>query len=363
MTGIKLVSKNPIVSKIAAGEAKQDMVDMVISRQMPFTEEEYLETLVFLLTNKDLKSTVLKQLKGIPETAKLNYIEKSEANHRVAYFILLEALGSKYTKIISRAIHNQALPVEFLKKIAEQGEDAVLEMLLDNQIKLIAYPEIMEIMEKNPGISNFVKGKINEIREFYLQEDTAEEILAEEVLEDVTEVIVQEQREGKETRKEGEDTEELGGLEDLAVVKERTLTTLQEINNMSVSDRIKLALLGSKTHRMILIKDSNKIVSLAVLESPKITIDEIIILAKNKSVAREIIARITRNREWIKNYSVIVELVGNPKTPVKDALSFVNRLHNMDLKLLANNRNTSPVIREFAANLFSQRMRSVKKKK
>jgi hypothetical protein len=146
-------------------------------------------------------------------------------------------------------------------------------------------------------------------------------------------------------------------------VKERTLTTLQEINNMSISDRIKLALLGSKTHRMILIKDSNKIVSLAVLESPKITTDEIIILAKNKSVASEIIARISRNREWIKNYSVFVELVGNPKTPVKDALSFVNRLHNMDLKLLANNRNTSPVIREFAANLFSQRMRSAKKKK
>jgi hypothetical protein len=155
---------------------------------------------------------------------------------------------------------------------------------------------------------------------------------------------------------------ELGGLEDLAVVKEKALTTLQEINSMGISDRIKLALTGSKTHRLILVKDSNKMVSLAVLESPKITTDEIIIMAKNKSIASDLIGRISKNREWIKNYPVIVELVQNPKTPVKSALSFINRLHIRDLKLLSHNKNTSPVIREFAANLFSQRMRSVKKK-
>jgi hypothetical protein len=103
-------------------------------------------------------------------------------------------------------------------------------------------------------------------------------------------------------------------------------------------------------------------VSLAVLESPKLTTDEIIILAKNKSIASELIGRISKNREWIKNYAVIAELVRNPKTPVKSALSFVNRLHNRDLRLLSVNKNTSPVIREFAANLFSQRMRSIKKK-
>jgi hypothetical protein len=367
MTQLKLVSKNPIVRKIAAGEAKQEMLDLLVARQLSFTEEEYLESLVFLIMNEDLKSEAVNQLKNIPETTKLSYLEKSEANHRVAYFLVLEALGRQNNKIIAKVIHNQALPVEFLMKIAEKGNVSMLETLLDNQIKLIAYPEIMEIMEKNPEISNFIKGKIQEIREFYLQDDIAEEIPAEEVLEDVKEIIVQEQldqqqKEGKETGEEEEDEDELGGLEDLAEVEEKTLTTLQEINNMGISERIKLALTGSKTHRMILVKDPNKMVALAVLESPKMTPDEVIILAKNKSIGSDIIGRISRNREWIKNYSVIVELVQNPKTPVKSALPFVNRLHNRDLKLLSHNKNTSPVIREFAANLFSQRMRSVKKK-
>jgi hypothetical protein len=371
MTQLKLVSKNPIVNKIAAGEAKPEMLDLLITRQMPFTEEEYLESLVFLIANEDLKSRALEHLKNIPGTTKLSYIEKSEANHRVVHFLMQEAFDQRNNKIIARIIRNQALPAELLMKIAEKGDASMLEMLLDNQIKLIAYPEIMEIMEKNPEISNFIKGKIQEIREFYLEKDTGEEIPAEEVLEDVKEVIVQEQRGqqpgGKETGKEGEEVGEEPGamtdMADLAVVKERTLTTLQALNRMNISERIKLALTGSKTHRMILIKDPNKMVSLSVLESPKITADEIIILAKNKSIDSDIIGRISRNREWIKNYSIIVELVQNPKTPVQSALSFVNRLHNMDLKLLSFNKNTSPVIREFAANLFSQRMRSTKKKK
>jgi hypothetical protein len=367
MIQLKLVSKNAIVRKIAVGDANQEMLDLLVARQLPFTEEEYLESLVFLLTNEALKSKALKQLDTIPETTKLSYIEKNEANHRVSYFLVLEALGRQNNKIIAKVIHNQALPVEFLMKIAEKGGASMLEMLLDNQIKLIAYPEIMEIMEKNPEISNFIKGKIQEIREFYLQDDIVEEILVEEVLEDVKEVIVQElleqQQEGKETSEKEEDkVEELVGMENLAVVEEKTLTTLQEINNMGISERIKLALTGSKTHRMILVKDPNKMVALAVLESPKITVDEIIILVKNKSIASDIIGRVSRNREWIKNYSVIVELVQNPKTPVKNALSFINRLHNRDLKLLSQNKNTTPVLREFAANLFSQRMRSVKKK-
>jgi hypothetical protein len=370
MTELALVSKNPLVKKIAAGEAKDEMLELLLTKQLPLTEEELLESLVFLINREKWKTRSMELLKRISETTKLNYIEKSEADHRVAFFLILEALGWRNGKIILRAILNQALPHEFLIKIAEKGDASMLEMLLDNQIKLIAYPEIMEAMEYNPEITNFILGKIQEIREFYLQENKAEEIAVEEVLEEVREVILQEQQEERKQKQEkgmetdGTDDAAEGELDEIqeAVVKERALTTLQEINTMAIPDRIKLALTGSKTHRMILIKDSNKMVSLAVLESPKISTDEVIILAKNKSIATDIISRISNNREWIKNYTIIAELVQNPKTPVKSALSFINRLHLRDLKMLSANKNASPVIRQFAANLFSQRVRTVKEK-
>jgi len=355
----RLVSKNPIVKKINEGEAKEGILDLLLSKQLPFTEEEYLESLVFLINNEKYKSKALSLLKQVPESTKTNYIEKREANHRVAYFIIFDALSGGNVKIIAKAIRNQALPYEFLLKIAEKGDISMLEMLLDNQIKLIAYPEIMEAMENNAEVNNFVKIKIKEIRDFYLREESAEEIPVEDVLsDDVVKEAISEERPGEMKRDEDEE----GQLDDMGSIKveERALSTLQEINKMSISDRIKLALGGNKTHRMILVKDPNKMVALSVVESPKVTADEVVLLARNKSIDSEIIAKIANNREWTKNYPVILELVHNPKTPIKSSLGFVKKLYLRDLKLLSQDKNINPVVRNLIVNFYREKT-SVKK--
>jgi hypothetical protein len=363
MTQPKIISRNPIINKIVQEEAIDEILELLVLKQLPLTEEEYLEGLVFVLKNENYKPRALNKLKQISETTKLNYIEKSHANHRVAYFIVLEALNGKNFKIVTRAVRNQTLPHDFLIKIAEKGDLSMLEVLLDNQIKLIAYPEIMEVMDKNPEANNFIKGKIKEIRDFYLGEAPAGEIPLEHVLEEVKEVIMLEQAKEQEQEEETgmevteeEDEDELD-LSDFSAVERKAVTTLQEINNMPISERVKLALTGSKTHRLILIKDPNKIVVQAVVESPKLTSDEVILLARDKSLAGDIISKLSRNREWVKNYTVMMELVHNPKTPVKDALGFVKKLHMRDLKLLTQDKNINPVVRQLAYNFYSEKTR------
>jgi hypothetical protein len=366
-----IISQNPIIKKIVAGEAGAEMLEFLVSKQLPLIEEEYLEGLVFVLKidNESLKSRAMSRLSQISESTKLNYIEKSHANHRVAYFIMLEALNLKNLKIIVKVVRNQALPYDFLIKIAEKGDLAMLEVLLDNQIKLIAYPEIMEVMEKNPEANNFIKGRIKEIRDFYLSREAAEEIPLEEVqevLEEIKEVIAKEQEKTKDPGQEQkagiiiEEEDEENPL-DLARVEQKTMTTLQEINNMNISERIKLALIGSKTHRMILIKDPNKMVVQSVVESPKLTADEVILMARDKSIAGDVIGKISANREWVKNYSVMLELVHNPKTPIRDALGFVKKLHMRDLKLLTHDKNINPVVRQLAYNYHNEKSRVQKK--
>jgi hypothetical protein len=350
-----IVSKNPYVQQVADGTAKIELIEMILQKQMPFTDEEYLESLVFLLKDENHKITAVNLLKDIGENVKATYVDKAEANHRVAYYVMVEALNRKSLTVISKAIRNQSLPYEFLLKIAEHGDATMLEVLLDNQIKLIAYPEIMVKIEGNKHVTNFIKGKIKEIREFYLENVEVEEIPEDAVLEDVKELIILEAEE--EVKKE-EKKEEEGEEEDFLLLEqaeEKALTTLQEINRMSISDRIKLALTGSKTQRLILIKDSNKMVANAVVESPKIGIDEVALLARNKSVAGEIITKIARKRDWIKNYIVIYELVHNPKTPVKDALSFVKKLHIRDLQSVSRDKNINPVVRQLAINFYKQK--------
>ena len=136
---------------------------------MAFTEEEYLESLVFVLPDRKFHARALELLGQIALPVKEQYVQKKDAHPRVADFILQEALNAGYFNILTLIIQNQNFPTEFLLRIAAQAKAVILEVLLENQVQLIAYPEIMEKMEANPECNPFIRGRIKELREFYLQ--------------------------------------------------------------------------------------------------------------------------------------------------------------------------------------------------
>ena len=83
-------------------------------------------------------------------------------------------------------------------------------------MQLIAYPEIMEKMEANPECGPFIRGRIKELREFYFQPTAAAAIPEAEVLEELTSVIAEEQKEE--------------GQLDAEKIQQAAKTTLQKIN-------------------------------------------------------------------------------------------------------------------------------------
>jgi hypothetical protein len=338
-----MVSKNPLVLKIADGSPSDELLKFLLNKQLAFTEEEYLESLVFVLPDLRFRDRAREMLGQISQPVKEKYVQKKEAQPRVADFILQEALDSGYFNTLTLIIQNSNYPTEFLLRIASQAKAVILEILLENQIQLIAYPEIMEKMEANPECGPFIRGRIKELRDFYFQPKAAEVIPETEVMEELTSVMAEDQKD------EGE--------LDQAKIKQAALTTLQRINHMSVSERVRLALTGNKTERLVLIKDPNKMVQTAVLDSPKMAEDEVLIHIRNLSLSGELVGKIANNREWTKNYTIILSLVQNPKTPVNRALSFIKQLHIRDLKLMAQDRNISPVVRTLAQNLQKQKER------
>ncbi len=129
--------------------------------------------------------------------------------------------------------------------------------------------------------------------------------------------------------------EALGG-EDEEAVRKGTGAKLALLN---VADRMKAAMKGTKEARAILIRDPNKLVSVSVLSSPKLTESEVENFAKMASVSEEILRIIGASRSWTKNYGVIAALTKNPKTPLGVSINFVMRLNDKDLKLIAMDRN------------------------
>jgi len=125
----------------------------------------------------------------------------------------------------------------------------------------------------------------------------------------------------------------------------------QVLASLPIVERMKLAMKGTRSQRAQLIRDSNKIVSTAVLSSPKLTETEVEAFAKMANVAEEILRGISMNRTWMKNYGVVAGLTRNPKTPPGISMQLVQRLNERDLKMLTTDRNVPEAVR-LAAKKF-----------
>jgi len=124
----------------------------------------------------------------------------------------------------------------------------------------------------------------------------------------------------------------------------RAKSRFQEIQDLPVPEKIKLAMSGDKEARSILIKDSNKQIQEAVLESPRITEPEIVAIANSRNVGEELLRKIAINRDWMKNYQVRVALANNPKTPLTVGLRIIGTLMTSDLKRLSKSKGVSSVL-------------------
>ena len=113
----------------------------------------------------------------------------------------------------------------------------------------------------------------------------------------------------------------------------------QRLALLTVAERMKAAMRGTKEERAVLIRDPNKLVSVSVLASPKMSDSEVESFAKMANVSEEVLRIIGTNRGWTKNYGVIAALVRNPKTPLGVSMRFVQRLNDKDLKMIAMDRN------------------------
>ncbi|MCX5859193.1 MAG: hypothetical protein NT056_04770, partial [Proteobacteria bacterium] len=148
-------------------------------------------------------------------------------------------------------------------------------------------------------------------------------------------------------------TEELGKIklpQELTEESQREVTEEERkslsvrILLMSVSEKIKLALLGNKEARTILIRDSNKMVSASVVKSPKVQDDEIVKIAQMRGVADEVLRMVASNKDWTKSYAVKKALVENPKTPVQASFRFLSLLRESDIKNIARSKNVPSAV-------------------
>jgi hypothetical protein len=136
---------------------------------------------------------------------------------------------------------------------------------------------------------------------------------------------------------------------------QRRQTLLQQIGKMTVAQRVQFAIKGGSEARRTLIRDSNKVVQRSVLQSPRLTDQEVEAFAAMANLTDEILRLIAGNRVFRKNYTVVRNLMNNPKTPLDITLHMLPMLNAVDLKKISMNKNVPETLRTTASKLMRTR--------
>jgi len=122
------------------------------------------------------------------------------------------------------------------------------------------------------------------------------------------------------------------------------LSKYQIAMDLTVSEKIKMGLTGDKEWRAIMMKQSNKLIQGAVMNNPRITDGEVLMVAKSKTSSDDLIRIILLKKEWLKNYEIKKALLAHPKTPPPKALRFVSFMTMKDIKELAKSKQLTNIV-------------------
>lgn len=143
--------------------------------------------------------------------------------------------------------------------------------------------------------------------------------------------------------KDNEDTHELDD-EGEEKVKEKIVPLYARMAEMTVSQKIRCATLGSAAERLLCVRDPNRLVAAAAAKSPLLKEPEAVAISASRVVSEDVLRIIALNKDFTRNYQIKLNLVSNPRTPFSFASRMVPMLRESELKTLSKSKNVSGAI-------------------
>jgi len=140
-----------------------------------------------------------------------------------------------------------------------------------------------------------------------------------------------------------EDTHEVNdeGEEEL---KRKYQPLYAQLGTMTISQKIRRATLGTGAERMLLVRDRNRLVATAAVQSPLLKENEATLIASSRSVIDDVLRIIAQNKDWTRLHKVKLNLVSNPRTPFSFSSRLVPLLRDSDLKMLSKSKNVTNAV-------------------
>jgi hypothetical protein len=117
-----------------------------------------------------------------------------------------------------------------------------------------------------------------------------------------------------------------------------------QLAQMTISQKIRRATLGTGAERMLLVRDTNRLVATAAATSPMLNESDAARIAASRSVIDDVLRIIANNRDFTRNYQVKLNLVNNPRTPFTFSSRLVPLLRDNDLRMLSRSKNVPQAV-------------------
>jgi hypothetical protein len=396
-----VTSTNPVVVAVISGKAPHPARLAAARGLLPLPQSELIEVLVALRQSDDAE---IAEAAGetLSSQNSQDFLIAAKASDTPLSVLTYFATAAHITREVREAtVLNNRTPDEAIAALARSAQDgSVLELISINQQRMVRAPAILDAILENPSRTSDAERRAQETRREFFEKERGARQIADEL-----------RARGKTAAAEFFDSADLSAasgslsaddvwliaqhievsddeIDDSWLAAERyeeliaetpdqhlanvqriiqnekleagdisteRVSMIRRIMFMSPKDRLKLAMKGDREARGILIRDSNRIVSCAVIANPRVTEQEVETIATMRTVTAEALRLIAMNRAWARLYNVIHNLARNPRTPIPTVIGILTRIRTKDLMSLSQNRNVSEQVRRHAQRLCNAR--------
>ncbi len=346
---------------------------MMVARGMaPLPPAALVSALYGLAYNREdvaLRDAAAKTLGALPDAVLNGALGTADLHPAV-----LDDLAARFRTnraVLERVVRHGQTAGETIATLARTSDEELSEIIATNEQRLLANPEIIEALYMNEHTRMSTADRIVElaarngltvnIRGF----DNIVAALNEQGGRGATAVraepVADERQADAEFRVALELAKDLEG----DAVREEEDGTLKlneqgdkvdkSIAKMTITEKIRTAMLGNAGQRALLIRSPNRLVFSAVLDSPKIQEDEILKFSASRQVSADVLRRISMDRGFTRLYDVKLNLVNNPKTPLTDGMRFLPHLREPDMRKLLGNKNIASGLRNAVMGMLANK--------
>jgi len=320
------ILSSEVLEHLRQGRASREHKLAVCTGGVQIAAPDLAEVLSVLAVDSDelVASRARESILGLPIQSFVEALNRETALEPLFQYAATNLAGKP--PVLNALIKNKSCGPEYLLPIVPHLSTLDIQALMEELERVVDSRDLVSALEKSSSVTLEQKAQLNEL-------------LSDEKPDEAALALA---------------------VEDLEMDEDRRKTLLQQISAMTVAQRVKFAMKGGSDARRVLIRDTNKVVQRAVLQSPRLTDQEVEAFASMTNLTDEILRLIGKNRNFRKNYSVVRNLLNNGKAPLDVTLNLLPMLNPLDLRKLTMNKNVPETLRTTAIKLQRQRAEAKK---